>query len=106
MPRGKIKSLVSDRGFGFIRPDDGSTQVFFHASKVKNPLDFSQLQTDMPVEYDATMGPKGLQATSVRPIPGAVIAPAPAPAPQPGVPGGYRFHNPQLRPIFAGRRER
>jgi cold shock protein len=30
MLTGTIKRFYGDRGFGFIRPDDGSDDVFFH----------------------------------------------------------------------------
>jgi CspA family cold shock protein len=32
MLTGTIKRFYGDRGFGFIRPDDGSDDVFFHVS--------------------------------------------------------------------------
>ncbi|MET4163792.1 cold shock CspA family protein [Marinobacterium sp. MBR-111] len=33
--KGKISQWKDDKGFGFIKPDDGSEQVFFHVSSVK-----------------------------------------------------------------------
>jgi CspA family cold shock protein len=32
MPSGKIKMSNEDKGFGFIKPDDGSNGVFFHVA--------------------------------------------------------------------------
>lgn len=34
--QGKIVTWNDDRGFGFIQPDDGSAEVFFHISAVRN----------------------------------------------------------------------
>jgi CspA family cold shock protein len=33
--KGKIRHWDADRGFGFIRPDDGGDDVFFHVSHVQ-----------------------------------------------------------------------
>ena len=38
MPKGTIKRLVRDRGFGFIR-DDGGQEWFFHRSGVQGSFD-------------------------------------------------------------------
>lgn len=55
MARGTIKTLVSDRGFGFIVPEEGSADgkdLFFHRSDVQSPSTYEQLQPGQTVEYD------------------------------------------------------
>jgi len=35
MPTGIVRSFNAKRGFGFIRPDDGSSDVFVHTGAVR-----------------------------------------------------------------------
>jgi CspA family cold shock protein len=63
MPQGKIKKLVSDRGFGFIEGERG--ELFFHHSEVQG-VTFEDLQEGQAVEYTIGQGRKGPCATSVR----------------------------------------
>jgi CspA family cold shock protein len=34
MPSGVIKKFLDERGFGFIKPDDGGPDLFFHIKEV------------------------------------------------------------------------
>lgn len=57
MATGKIKTLVKDRGFGFIVPADGSAELFFHSTSL--PVgEFDSLQTDQSLEYDVEPDPR------------------------------------------------
>jgi len=65
MPQGKIKTLVSGKGFGFIAGD--SKDLFFHSKEVKGTT-FDDLQVGQMVEYSVGQSDKGPCATSVRVI--------------------------------------
>lgn len=65
MPQGKIKKIVSDRGFGFVEGEDGK-DLFFHVSEVKGAV-FEDLHEGQAVEYSIGEGPKGPCATEVQP---------------------------------------
>ncbi|MFP6563209.1 MAG: cold shock domain-containing protein [Myxococcota bacterium] len=62
--RGTIKKMVRDRGFGFIRGEDGK-EVFFHRSGL-NAADYDGLSEGDAVEYVVQEGPRGSRAENVR----------------------------------------
>ena len=74
--KGKIKKMVRDRGFGFIRGDDGK-EVFFHRSGL-NAAEYDGLSEGDVVEYVVQEGPRGARAENVRGTP-AGEQPAPSP---------------------------
>ena len=74
--KGRIKKLVRDRGFGFVRGDDGK-EVFFHRSGLGS-TDYDALSEGDVVEYVVQEGPRGARAENVRAL--AEAAPS-APAP-------------------------
>ncbi len=65
MPIGSIKKIVSDRGFGFIIPEDSGEEVFFHSSALEG-VTFEALQEGDQVEYEAEIGDKGPRAIVIR----------------------------------------
>jgi CspA family cold shock protein len=65
MATGTVKWFNVEKGFGFIKPDDGSDDVFVHYSGIVSD-GFKSLDENQKVEYVLTNGPKGLQATEVK----------------------------------------
>ena len=66
MPQGRVKWFNDAKGFGFIELENG-TDVFVHYSVIE--MDgFKTLREGQTVEYEATEGPKGFQATKVSPV--------------------------------------
>jgi CspA family cold shock protein len=64
--RGTIKKIVRDKGFGFIVPDDGTDDVFFHRSRLGPKMQFEDLREGDEVEFQMKPGDKGPQAFDVR----------------------------------------
>jgi CspA family cold shock protein len=63
---GTIKKIVRDKGFGFIVPDDGSDEVFFHRSRLGAKVQFEDLREGDEVEFQVRPGEKGPQASDVK----------------------------------------
>lgn len=64
--QGKVKWFDTEKGFGFIEPEDGGKDVFVHRNNVEN-LDYNQgLEDGESVEFDIEETPKGLSAVNVR----------------------------------------
>lgn len=67
MAQGTVKWFKTDKGYGFIVPDDATLDVFVHQSAIETDGDRG-LQDNQRVEYTTVRGPKGLQAEHVRPL--------------------------------------
>ncbi len=63
---GTIKKIVRDKGFGFVIPDDGSDDVFFHRSRLAPKVVFEDLREGDEVEFQVTKGEKGPQALNLK----------------------------------------
>ncbi len=62
MAQGKVKFFNSEKGFGFIVPEDGSKEIFVHITGVEG----GQLNEDDNVEYEVGEGRKGPCAINVK----------------------------------------
>ena len=67
MAQGSVKWFNAEKGFGFIAPDDGSSDVFVHYSAIDSD-GYKSLEEAQRVEFEVTEGPKGPQAEAVRAI--------------------------------------
>lgn len=60
---GKIKTLT-DKGFGFIIPDEGENDIFFHSSALEG-VEFNELNVDDAVTFEVEESDKGPRAINV-----------------------------------------
>lgn len=67
MQTGQVKWFNAAKGFGFISPDDGTSDVFVHFSAIEIK-GYKTLHEGDRVEFDVTTSPKGPQASRVRPV--------------------------------------
>ncbi len=63
---GTIKRIIREKGFGFIIPEDGSQDVYFHRSRVMQRTAFEDLREGDEVQFQVKSGEKGPQAFDVK----------------------------------------
>ncbi len=64
--KGRIKIIVRDRHFGYIRAENGK-DIFFHRSNLEKG-NFNTLEEGTPVEFQVVDGLKDPQAWSIKAI--------------------------------------
>ncbi|MCE5340213.1 MAG: cold-shock protein [Planctomycetaceae bacterium] len=64
MSTGTVKWFNSEKGYGFITPDDGSNDLFVHHSEVKTN-GYANLNENQKVNFEVGQGKKGPCATNV-----------------------------------------
>ncbi len=62
--KGVIKKTM-DKGFGFIAPEDGGKDIFFHSNSLVN-VQFNELREGDAVAFDIEDSPKGKNAINVQ----------------------------------------
>jgi CspA family cold shock protein len=62
MPTGKIKMFNEEKGFGFIKPDDGGTDVFFHVSALREG---DEITKDKAIRFEVGVDPKSGKTKAV-----------------------------------------
>jgi len=65
MAQGTVKWFNAEKGFGFITPDEGGTDLFVHHTAIQTQ-GFRTLEEKQRVSFDVVQGPKGLQAANVQ----------------------------------------
>jgi CspA family cold shock protein len=63
---GTVKWFNAEKGYGFISQSEGA-DVFVHYSAI-DMGGYKNLEEGQQVEFEVQQGPKGLQASSVRPL--------------------------------------
>ncbi|CAG2146006.1 cold-shock protein [Cupriavidus sp. WKF15] len=66
MATGTVKWFNETKGFGFITPDDGGADLFAHFSEIQG-AGFKTLKDGQRVTFEVKQGPKGLQASAIKP---------------------------------------
>jgi CspA family cold shock protein len=67
MNTGTVKWFSSEKGFGFITPDEGGTDMFVHHSEVQ-VSGYASLDEGQKVQYEVGQGQKGPCAKNVIPL--------------------------------------
>lgn len=63
--KGTVKWFDPKKGYGFITTEDG-TDIFVHYSAIQGG-GYKELKENQKVTFDVTEGPKGKQASNVKP---------------------------------------
>ena len=70
---GVVKWFNESKGFGFVTPKDGSSDIFLHLTILKQS-GFDVVSPGMTIRAEVAEGPRGLQAVSVIDIDGSTAS--------------------------------
>lgn len=56
--------MISDKNFGFITPDDGSKDIFFHGTSLSG-VEYADLKVGDKVNFEVEQSEKGPRAANV-----------------------------------------
>jgi len=62
--KGVVKWFSNEKGYGFITPENGSSDIFVHYTAIQDK-GYRTLAEGTQVEFEVVEGPKGKQASSV-----------------------------------------
>lgn len=62
--KGTIKTLVTEKNFGFITPESGDKDVFFHATGLQG-VEYADLHAGDAVMFEVEQSDKGPRAVNV-----------------------------------------
>ena len=65
MATGTVKFFNSEKGWGFIAPDEGGDELFVHYSSIQSN-GFRTLEQGQKVEFNTEQTDRGLQAKDVK----------------------------------------
>ncbi|HEC64506.1 MAG TPA: cold shock domain-containing protein [bacterium] len=65
MKTGTVKT-VTDKGFGFITPEDSDKDVFYHENSLEGDLATRKLQVGDNVTFDVEETEKGMNASNIK----------------------------------------
>jgi len=67
MAGGTVKWFSDEKGYGFITPDDGSSDLFVHFSNIAGD-GFKSLTEGQKVSFEVGEGRRGPEASVVQPL--------------------------------------
>ena len=56
---GSVKKIIRQKGYGFIVPDDGSDDIFFHRGSLAPRVEFEDINEGDTVQFQTRKGEKG-----------------------------------------------